>query len=128
MKFLISLLTISLTLFASELKWRDLDSIKTIESEKIALVEIVSKYCHYCKSMDSKVFSDGEVIEFLTKNFTLFRGDKYEDEIESKFQTRVVPTFFFYDIKEQKVLKKVVGSWSRGDFLDFANEILKESR
>lgn len=128
MKILIFFLLFFSSLFAGEINWLHANKFKNLKSEKIVLVEIMSKSCHYCKNMDKNVFSDKEVQKFVNKNFTPIKFDLYEDDVPNLFNTRMVPTFFFYDTKTKKVIKKVIGSWNKEDFLDFLDTALKAKR
>jgi thioredoxin-related protein len=67
---LVSLLCSSLSL-AEELKWYGWNEAQVLaeEQDKPLMVFVYASWCHLCKRMDTKVFTNEEVASMLNENF-----------------------------------------------------------
>lgn len=122
MKFVITIFSLTIALFAS-----NLDKILTkqaIQSHKMILIEATSDYCGYCIKMKKEVLSDKEVKEAISKKFifkeVLISSEKLPFKLDSEFGG-MTPTFFILDEKG-KLIKQIPGSWGKKDFLDFLSK------
>lgn len=122
MKIIGMFLTLSLMAWAQVL-WDQYDAAlyqRAKESGKLVMVEVMSPNCKYCRYMDEEVFSDEEVADVLNRDFLSVKVDK-NDPVP--FKTAMVPSFFFVDPDSGEVVKKVIGAWAKGDFLQVLNEV-----
>ena len=97
------------------------------EDNKTIMIKMTSKHCKYCKRMDKKVMSDKEVISMLTKKFVTVEIDIDNNKIPLEQNITMTPTFIFLN-KDEKIIRKVVGSWKKEDFLDILQIVIKESK
>jgi len=104
------------------------DSLKVVnEDNRTIMIKMTAKHCKYCKKMDNEVLSNEEVISTLTKNFVSVEIDVDNDEIPLDLNRTMTPTFIFVN-KNENIVKKVVGSWGKKDFLDILNLVVEKSK
>lgn len=77
---------------ADEIEWLTMEEALEAHGEnpKKMFVDVYTDWCHWCKVMDQKTFSEAEVIEYINENFIpvkfnaeqkepiVFKGQKYE--------------------------------------------------
>lgn len=91
------------------------------KNNKPIMVEIISSHCGYCQRMNKIVFEDKDMRKWLEERFILVKLDSRDDNIPNMLDYDVTPTFFF--IKENKVIKKIPGSWNIEDFKSLTKDI-----
>jgi len=96
------------------------------KENKIILLKITSKGCHFCKKMDEEVLKNKEVLAILDKNFILVEIDVNKDILPLELEYKVTPTFFFIS-DEEKIISKIPGSWNKNDFIDLLEMALKRN-
>jgi thioredoxin-related protein len=92
------------------------------QNGKIIMIDVVRTDCHYCADMQKKVFDDKEMSEWLQKRFIPVKLNLDFDELPLGIHVYFTPTFFFID-SDQKVIKKIPGSWNIQDFKDLTKNI-----
>jgi thioredoxin-related protein len=100
-------------------------ALKTAKKEdKIILLKLTREHCHFCKKMDREVFAETEVREALNKDFTVVEIDIGKEELPLGLKKGMTPTFVFVH-KDEEIMAKIPGSWSKKDFLDILKEAVK---
>jgi len=94
------------------------------ESHKIILIKLTRENCHFCKKMDREVFLDEEIIEAISKNFTVVEIDIGKDELPLNLKKGMTPTFIFIN-ENEKIMAKIPGAWTKKDFLEILKEAVK---
>jgi len=84
-------------------------------SGKIIMFDIVRTGCHYCEKMNKNVLQDKEMSKYIEKRFIAVRLNLDKDKLLPGMKIDFTPTFYFVN-KEQKIVKRVPGSWSIEDF------------
>ena len=97
------------------------------KENKIIILKLVRKDCHFCQKMDREVFEDSEVRDVLNKDFIMVKIDIGKDELPLGLKKGMTPTFVFVD-KDGDIMAKVPGSWSKKDFLDLLQEAIKTKK
>jgi thioredoxin-related protein len=108
------------------------------EGKKV-LISVYTDWCPYCKQMESDVYSNAKVIEYINKNFVaiklngeskdeaVFEGKKYEElEIAGGLGVTSYPTTIFFDQKGQ-ALAKIPGYIDKNTFM-LMLEFVKEEK
>jgi thioredoxin-related protein len=97
--------------------WDDAASVATKENRQM-LVEFSTEWCPYCKFIDEKIFTDGEVGDELSKFVLLkFDGDKASSQnYMDKFGVKGFPTFIIFDEKGVEI-KRFNDLNDKGDLL-----------
>ena len=104
------------------------DALKVAnEDNKTIMIKMTAQHCKYCKRMDKNVLSDEEVISTIVKDFVSVEIDVDKEKIPLDLNRTMTPTFIFVN-KDEKIIKKVIGSWSKKDFLDILNLVIKKSK
>ena len=54
-----------------ELKWSSLEdvSVKLKQQQKLVLIDLYTDWCHWCKVMDKKTYSNQKVMAYLSEKF-----------------------------------------------------------
>ena len=94
------------------------------KEDKIILLKLTREHCHFCKKMDREVFTETEVREALNKDFTVVEIDVGKENLPLGLKKGMTPTFVFVD-KNEKIMAKIPGSWSKKDFLEILEEAIK---
>ncbi|QOP45516.1 thioredoxin family protein [Sulfurimonas paralvinellae] len=89
---------------------------------KIIMIDVMRTDCHYCKDMKREVFDNKEMSSWLEERFIPVELNLDFDELPLGIHVYFTPTFFFVDT-DQKVVKKIPGSWNIQDFKDLTKNI-----
>ena len=94
------------------------------DEDKIILIKVSRKNCYFCKKMEREVFSDKEVITAINKEFTVVKIDIGKEELPLNLKKGMTPTFIFVN-KNEKIMGKIPGAWTKKDFLEILKEAVK---
>jgi len=67
----------------SDLKWltiAEADQMARTSTDKKFIVDVYTDWCHWCKVMDQKTFTDPELIKFLNENFIMVKFNAEQKE------------------------------------------------
>jgi thioredoxin-related protein len=92
------------------------------ESGKIIMIDVVRTNCHYCSDMQKNVFDNKEISAWIEERFIPVKVNLDKQQLPLGLKVYFTPTFFFVN-KEQKIVKKIPGSWSIEDFKDLTKNI-----
>ncbi len=119
MRFLLVFFTTYLSIFGTEFWTEDFESarLKAQQSGRLIMVESMRPGCYYCRVMDTEVFDDPATREAIMKRVVPLRVDITSQAMPAGIQARVTPSFYFLDANGNLV-KKLIGGWTREDFLE----------
>ncbi|ADN09047.1 thioredoxin family protein [Sulfurimonas autotrophica] len=92
------------------------------KNNKIIMIDVMRSDCHYCIKMKKEVFDNPEMSAWIQKRFIPVELNLDFDELPLNLHVYFTPTFFFVD-QNQKVIKKIPGSWNIQDFKDLTKNI-----
>lgn len=92
------------------------------QNHKIIMIDVIRSDCHYCSDMDKNVFQDKKMSQYLKEKFIPVKINLDTQSLPLGIKVNFTPTFFFVD-KEQKIVKKIPGSWDIQDFKDLTKKI-----
>jgi thioredoxin-related protein len=121
-KIVFLILISSFTLFAFEWKTYQSAQIEQQKTNKLIMIDVVRTGCHYCTDMEKDVFEDKEMAEWIENRFISVKMNLDDDELPLDLKVSITPTFFFID-KNEKVVKKVPGSWNIEDFKSLTEKL-----
>ena len=91
-------------------------------NHKIIMIDFMRSDCHYCIKMQEEVFNDKKMTKWLEKRFILAQVNLDFDDSPLGIKVHFTPSFFFVNA-EQKIVKKIPGSWGIQDFKDLPKAI-----
>ncbi|MBI5190734.1 MAG: thioredoxin fold domain-containing protein [Nitrospirae bacterium] len=119
------------------LKWYSYEeaTVKARQEGKVIMVDFYAKWCHWCKELDKKTYTDRTVIDALKAGFIPVKvdaesGEKtvYEmqqvtmSELADKYEVRSYPAIWFID-KDGNKAKLLNGYLGPKEFLLYLNYI-----
>lgn len=122
MKFIVSLLLLSLSLWAINYE----DAVRKAQKEdKKILVELVMESCPFCEQVDKYILTKVEVQTLLEKGFVFLKLDIDKNEIPDFLLSRMTPTFYFLNAKGDKILHEIKGAPSKSQFINQLEYVTK---
>jgi len=126
MKLLLLSLTLTLSLFASSISFeKDLETAKqkAIKTDKKLMIMYSTPTCPECNYMKKKVLKDNEIVSFVNENFVSVIMDIKEDEKILPYKFIGIPTFYFADDTNMKLLSKKIGGTREKQFLEIIKNV-----
>jgi thioredoxin-related protein len=123
----------------SGIRWYNLESglSEGKKQNKIILMDIYTDWCKWCKKMDSDVYSDKEIVNYLEENFICVKLDgeghsllNYnhrnltETEITKQFGIDSFPTTVFFNANGDHI-SSIPGYYPADEFKDILTNISK---
>lgn len=122
MRFIVSLLLFSVTLWAMNFE----DAVlKAQKEDKKILVELVMESCPFCEQVDKYILTKADVQTLLDKGYIFLKLDINKDEIPDFLLSRMTPTFYFLNTKGDKILHEIKGAPSKSDFINQIEYVTK---
>ena len=121
-KIVLTLLFLSMSIFAEE--WLDYNETlaKAKDENKIVVLMLSQEGCPACEYMRNMMIENNKISKELNKDFVVVELDIHEDKIPSKFKYFATPTFYFTD-KSGKILDVVYGRLKSKAFMTKLKEI-----
>ncbi len=68
---------------AGKINWLELSDVnaKLVVQQKPVLIDLYTNWCHWCKVMDKKTYSNPKVIEYLEEHFYLAKVDAESKDV-----------------------------------------------
>jgi len=126
MKLLLLILTLTFSLFASSINFeKDLQTAKekAIKTDKKLMIMYSTPTCPECNYMKKKVLKDKEIVSFVNENFVSVIMDINEDEKILPYKFIGIPTFYFSDASNMKLLAQRIGGTREKQFLEIIKNI-----
>lgn len=99
------------------------DALKLQEkSSKIIMIDVVRSGCHYCEDMDKEVLQNAAMAKWLQERFIVVKMNLDKEKLPLGIKVDFTPTFYFVNA-EEKIIKKIPGSWNIEDFKDLTKGI-----
>jgi len=117
------------SLYAQGVNWRSWESAldEAKRTNKMIMMDVIRDNCRFCIKMDKNVFADEKMAAYLEKNFIPVKINLSHRELPMGIKVEMTPTFFFFTA-DQKMIKKIVGSWNQQDFYEFTDKIIADNR
>ena len=139
---IISLLLLINFSFGEEHKgWYEFDNglEASVKESKPVLIDFYTDWCHWCKVLDKKTFSDKSVLEYMDTNFIRIKVDAEETKDEQSYDGKTMsssklakvfgvtgyPALAFLD-KDQKLITIVPGFLPPEKFINVLKYIKEE--
>ena len=92
------------------------------KNHKIIMIDVVKPDCRYCSNMETQVFDDLYMEEWLEERFIMVKMNLYTETLPLGIKPIVTPSFYFVNHK-QEIVKNINGSWNIQDFKDLTENI-----
>jgi thioredoxin-related protein len=127
--------------FEHGLNWEQLKS-KALTEHKFIFVDCYTTWCLPCKQMEKNVFTKENIGVFFNENFVSVQiqmnktnNDNADikswyvtaDDIQSKYEVNVYPTFLFFS-PNGKIVHRAAGGFSINDFLALGKNALDSNK
>ena len=130
MKLILTILTLSLALFATEPDFTN-DYNKALKKAKLenkdVYMLITSESCGWCRKFELITLNNKKAMDILKKNFVLLHITRDKDYMPDKFVAKRVPKHYFLT-KDEQVIYSVLGYWNPEDFTSFIDEAKKRKK
>ena len=126
MKLLLLISTLTISLLAGSINFeKDLSTAKqkAIDSNKKLMIMYSTPTCPECNYMKKKVLKDKEIVSFVNENFVSVIMDIKEDEKILPYKFIGIPTFYFADASNMKLLSKKIGGTREKQFLEIIKNV-----
>lgn len=125
MKYLILFISLSLSLSAAKIEFRDLSFKEGLavaaEEGKPVFIDCYTDWCGPCKWMSANIFTDDEVAEYYNANYVCLKIDMEKGEgvdIAENYGIRAYPTLLYLDSEGERLLVTVGASREPQDYID----------
>ena len=97
------------------------------KEQKIVMLVLVADFCPWCKKFERKTLEHKDISALVEKNFIPVIVDNYRDidKFPKKLATKRLPTVYFIDSSNQKILSKSTLYLKKNDFLITINKAIK---
>ncbi|KAB7887235.1 thioredoxin family protein [Poseidonibacter ostreae] len=126
MKLLLLISFLTFNLFAGSINFeKDLSTAKqkAIDLNKKLMIMYSTPTCPECNYMKKKVLKDKEIVSFVNENFVSVIMDIKEDEKILPYKFIGIPTFYFADASNMKLLSKKIGGTREKQFLEIIKNV-----
>ncbi len=126
MKLLLLTLSLTFSLFAASINFeKDLQTAKqkAIKTDKKLMIMYSTPTCPECNYMKKKVLKDSEIVSFVNDNFVSVIMDIKKDEKILPYKFIGIPTFYFSDASNMKLLSKKIGGTREKQFLEIIKNV-----
>lgn len=126
MKKIFLLLVTSLSLFSASINFeKDLQTAKAkaINENKKLMIMYSTPTCPECNYMKKKVFKNKELASYMNENFVSVVMDIKKQKKELPYKFIGIPTFYFSDASNMKLLAKRIGGTREANFLAIAKSV-----
>lgn len=125
MKYLFFLLSLSLSLNASKIEFRDLSFKEGLaaaaEEGKPVFIDCYTTWCGPCKWMSANIFTDSKVADYYNDNYVCLKIDMEKGEgidIAKDYGIRAYPTLLYLNSEGERLLVTVGASRVPQDYID----------
>ena len=127
MKKFISFLFIGVVLSSNlfGIDWNKV-SKEAIKENKLILVSIEKKDCHYCEKMDKEIFKQKKYMKQIDKNYIQEVVIYGNDKLPANLKVQYFPSNFVLNPKDFSVVDEFVGYIKSDDFVSFLDEVYKQ--
>ena len=125
-KFVLLLLFLVMSVYASELTWLDAYE-KAVplakEQKKNIMLLVTSKTCGWCRKLERVTLQDEMVIERLKEDYIVVHVTRGEGKYPQSLHVGPVPATFFLNAQGELIISEVIGYWPPQDYLSYLDDV-----
>lgn len=91
---------------------------KAIKSGKPIMLVMVTHYCPWCRKYERDTLSKKSIATFVKGKYIPLILNREKRDFPSKFDTPRIPTTFFVDPKDNRIIYKEMGFKTKSEFLE----------
>ncbi len=125
MRIIMMISVLTLSLFASEIKWNDsfeAAKAKAQKEDKIIYALITSETCRWCRKLESETLDEQKIINNLNSKYSAVALTRDKDSYPPCLKAPMVPMSYFLT-PEGTVLYSVPGYWNEEDYLSMMGDV-----
>ena len=125
MRIIMMISVLTLSLFASEIKWNDsfeAAKAKAQKEDKIIYALITSETCRWCRKLESETLDEQKIINNLNSKYLAVALTRDKDSYPPCLKAPMVPMSYFLT-PEGTVLYSVPGYWNEEDYLSMMGDV-----
>lgn len=125
--FLVMMLCIGV--FGAEIAWNssyDTALAKAKKESKPLMVLITSEECRWCRKLESTTLQDKEIISRINAKFQAVNVTKDKSIYPKNLTAKMVPTSYFIDPANGKVIYSIPGYWDSEDYNSILDDALRK--
>ncbi len=126
MKILSVIFLLTISLFGAGINFeKDLVTAKqkAITENKKLMIMYSTPTCPECNYMKKKVFKDKKIISYTNENYVFVIMDIKKDKDILPYKFIGIPTFYFVNPNDMKLLSKKIGGTREAQFLSFIKQV-----
>lgn len=89
----------------------------TVENKPIMLV-MVTHYCPWCRKYEKNTLTKKSVIALVSKKYVPLILNREKQQFPKKFDTPRIPTTFFIDAKDERLIYSEMGFKTKSGFME----------
>ncbi len=101
---------------------------KAKNEDKPLLIYLYMLNCNTCEYMDSEVFKDEEVIEYLKKNYIVVKLYTNSRELPKELRVEMSPVFHFINSQNGEMMESIIGGRDPHRFLKLLQNTFADYR
>ena len=108
----------------SAVEWMGYEEALVLQKKnhKISMIEAMRTNCGYCTRMETEVFEDLYMEEWLEERFISVKINLDTDVMPLGIIPVMTPSFYFINEKKE-IIKKFIGAWNIEDFKSLTRNI-----
>lgn len=129
MKYLLGLCFLSFMAWGGEIQWNDSYDqalLKAKKENKPLMVLITTESCRYCRKLEATTLQDEGVIAKMNTHFQTVHVTKDKSIYPKTLKTKMVPTTYFIDPRDNKVLYSIPGFWDAEDYTSILDDATRK--
>ena len=129
MKKIYFLLMISMSVFRAEIAWNatyDAALAKAKKESKPLMVVITTEQCRWCRKLEATTLQDAEIVSRVNAKFQAVNVTKDKSIYPKTLTAKMVPTSYFIDPSNGKVIYSIPGYWDSEDYNSILDDALRK--
>ncbi len=99
---------------------------KALKENKSIMMVLSTKTCPWCRKMENQTLKKDEINNSIKEHFIPLALDNDDpNSFPKQFETKVVPTIYFVDPKQEEVFARSLGYKNKKDFGKILNEAIE---
>lgn len=99
---------------------------KAKATNKAIMMVVSQTTCPWCRKLERQTLKKKNIDKLIKENFIPLSLDKDLMKYPKQFETKVVPTIFFINSKDEMIIKKILGYKNKKDFKNILEKVVSK--